>query len=105
MQEAREILAEKIISACHYSRQGAYSLAEKILMMPTELRNAAIDFLKSGRMKNFSAEGFTVKDIMRVRGFNYLNALNVTAWLMRDPKTARNALSEPVYSVKGSAEL
>jgi hypothetical protein len=88
-------LISKLQNDFNYSRAGAESLASDVLKMPEILRLMAEEWLNDGTETDYSVEGFSVLGLMEKKGFNYLNALNVVAWLMREPDAAKKALSRP----------
>jgi hypothetical protein len=88
-------LISKLQNNFNYSQAGAESLASDVLKMPETLRLLAEKWLNDGTETDYSVEGFSVLTLMQEKGFNYLNALNVIAWLAREPEAAKKALSRP----------
>lgn len=96
----REALTEKLISEFNYSVHGAESLAGNILNLTGKFRSAAEKYLADGTKTEFYAEGYSLSGLMKQRGFNYLNALSVIDWLMKEPENARKALSAPIHRIR-----
>lgn len=76
-----------------YSEAGAYSAAAKIETMQPDLKTALINWVKSGEIPEFTVEDFDISGLVEHKELSVPAAFLMLDWLMRDPDSAKKALS------------
>jgi hypothetical protein len=92
MNDFITLLEEKLNMEYQLSPRAVSSLVEKCVAMPTDYQEKLIAWLSTGQTQDAQAGSYTALDLMKERGFNYPNALNVIWWLSRDYDAAKTAL-------------
>ena len=92
-----EKLIQKLISEYNYDPVQTERLAPKIEALPSDIREALVQWVENGVVTSPEYSGYDVNKILIAKpGMTTLAAYLTLDWVRRDPKTAIKAVLTPV---------
>ena len=88
-----------LLRAHNYPEVAVASAAVKLEAMPDILKEALLDWHRTGDMAELSVEGVDIRQLTEVFGFNEIAAILILDWLLREPEEAKYALSQPITKI------
>lgn len=85
-----------LVDELGYSQREAELTADDLLDLHPSLQAAFSQWLRSRTAANLEAEGFTTQKLMLNKKFTYPAALIALDWLLKEPETAKAALSQDI---------
>jgi hypothetical protein len=87
-------LVKRLQDDFHYPASGARLVAEKIVMLSPEIKDAFITWWHEGTLPVLEVAGYTLHTLMEEHGMNPIAAFLTLDWLVRDPQSARASLEK-----------
>ena len=89
----------KLLRNQGYSKEGAKSATEKIVLMDNSLKQEFIRWTETGVLPNIEIEGFDFSGLRNSLGLSETATFLMMDWLLRDPEQAKLSMAESLDRV------